>query len=79
MTGDRPRFADLIADAYHAVRALDGVNGSKSTPAAVHDGRRVYSQLLSYRRSFDMTAAEAALVQTALDLIGARLRSAKVG
>jgi hypothetical protein len=77
MDGDHSKFADLMADAYRAVRALDASGGS--TPAAVREGRRAYLQLLEYRKSVRMTLAQSALVQTALDLIWARLRSARVG
>jgi hypothetical protein len=76
MSGDVPQFADLIADAYYAVRALDD---STATSATIRRGRSVYSQLLDYRKSASMTEAQSALVQTALDLIWARLRSAQAG
>jgi hypothetical protein len=71
-----PQFTDLIADAYYAVRALDD---STATTAAIRKGRRVYSQLLDYRKTAGMTEAQSALLQTALDLIWARLRSARAG
>jgi len=73
-----PRFADLMADAYHAVSALDGGRGSRLS-AAMRDGRRVYSELLEYRKATKMSLAQGALVQRALDLIWARLRTLKAG
>lgn len=79
MGQDQPQFADLMADAWHAVRALDGADGSRFPASVVRDGRRIYSELLDYRKSASMTVAQAALVQRALDLIWVRLRAAKVG
>ncbi|HTV13683.1 MAG TPA: hypothetical protein VME68_03145 [Acidobacteriaceae bacterium] len=72
-----PKFADLMACAFHVVRVLDRGPNSRSSAAAVRDSRRVYSQLLEYRKTTKMTLAQGALVQRALDLIWARLRTLK--
>lgn len=78
MGEDLPRFADLIADAFHTVGALDGGRGSRFNAAAIRNGRRVYSQLIEYQKTTKMTLAQGALVQRALDLIWTRLRTLKV-
>ena len=78
MGSNRPDFADLMADAHHAMLALDDVtkrDSAKATAAAVNKGQRIYSQLLDYQRTARMTRAEANTLQTALDMLGARLRS----
>jgi hypothetical protein len=78
MTGNCPSFVCLMTDAYCAVRALNGVHASATTPAALREGRRAYVLLTDYRKNSAMTLAESALVETALELIWARLRAAKV-
>jgi hypothetical protein len=77
MVGDRPRFDGLMVDAHRAMLALDNVTfggASRATAAAVRDGLRVYSQLVDYRQTERMSAAESSQLQNALDLIRSRLR-----
>jgi len=77
MDGDRPEFADLMADAHRALLALDNVTvrgGSKATATAVREGLRVYSQLIDYRQTERMSAAESSQLQNSVEFLGARLR-----
>jgi hypothetical protein len=77
MSGERSEYSELMTDAHRSVTALDGIttqDGSKTTAAAVSDGRRVYERLLDYRGSVRMTVTENAVLQSTLDLLRARLR-----
>jgi hypothetical protein len=77
MDGERSTVADLIADAHRAMLALDDFtrrDGSKAMNVAVRDGMRVYSLLIDYRQSERMSVAESSLLQSAIDMLRARLR-----
>ena len=77
MGSNQPEFANLMADAHRAMLALDDVtkrDGAKATAAAVNNSQRIYLQLLDYQRTASMTKAEANTLQTALDILRARLR-----
>jgi hypothetical protein len=77
MKVERSRVASLMADAQHAMLTLDEFtrrDGSGAMSAAVRDGMRVYSLLLDYRQTERMSADDSSRVQTAIDLIRARLR-----
>jgi hypothetical protein len=77
MTSDQSNFADLMADAHRCVIALDALmarDGAKAAAQAVRDGESVYARLLEYQKTVRMTVVESALLQTALDLLRARLR-----
>lgn len=77
MDGERSKVADLMADAHRVMLALDEFtrrDGSKAMNVAVGDGMRVYSLLIDYRQSERMSVAESSLLQTAIDLVRARLR-----
>jgi predicted RNA-binding Zn ribbon-like protein len=75
--GEERTFGELMAAASRAMRALDDLSkrdGSRASAAAVSAGMAVYSQLLEYRRTVRMTPLETSLLQSALDLLRARLR-----
>jgi hypothetical protein len=77
MVGDRHGFDVLMVDAHRAMLTLDNVmvgGASRAIVAAVRDGLRVYSQLVDYRQTERMSAAESSQLQNALDLIRSRLR-----
>jgi hypothetical protein len=77
MTRDQRQFADLMADAYRALFALNNVTargGSRATATAVTDGVRVYSRLVDYRQTERMSTAESSQLQNVLDLIRSSLR-----
>ena len=77
MGDNQPNFVELMLTAHRAAIALDEVterDSSKAKAPALDKGKRVYSQLLNYQQTAWMTAAENAAVQTALDLLKARLR-----
>lgn len=77
MNRDRRHFSDLMLEAQRGMLVLDGVtkrDGSKAASAAVNDGKSIYEQLLACQRTVWMTKAEAATLQTAMDLIQARLK-----
>lgn len=70
-------FGSLLMKADRAISALDDFtrrDGSRATAQAVSDGVGVYSHLLEYQRTAWMTAAENSAVQSALDMLKARLR-----
>lgn len=69
-----PTFADLMAGAHHVVRELETEKGLRPSRGAVRDGRRIFRQMLDYRRNSQMTPAEAAVLQVALDLLWTHLR-----
>jgi hypothetical protein len=78
MIGNPLHFADLMLDAQRAAVALEGIigrsNGSRAATAAVKEGKRVCSKLVDYQRTVWMTKSEAAMLQTALDLLQGRLQ-----
>jgi len=62
---------------HRAMLVLDNFprrDGSRAMTVAVRDGMRVYSVLIDYRQTERMSGAEASLLQTAIDLLRARLR-----
>jgi predicted regulator of Ras-like GTPase activity (Roadblock/LC7/MglB family) len=77
MKVERSKVADLMTDAHRAVLGLDDFtrrDGSKAMTIAIKDGMRVYSMLTDHRQTERMSAAESSLIQTAIDLLRARLR-----
>jgi hypothetical protein len=77
MGDELPDFVELMMDAHRAAMALDDVmkgDRPKAMAAAVNNGKHIFSRLLVYQQTAWMTAAENATVQTALDLLRARLR-----
>jgi|HubBroStandDraft_4_1064222.scaffolds.fasta_scaffold359782_2 hypothetical protein len=77
MNGERSKVVDLIADAHRVILALDdfaGRDGSLEIAIAVRNGLRVYAQLIDYRHTERMSADESSLLQSAIDLLRARLR-----
>jgi hypothetical protein len=78
MSADPSLFAELMLDAQRATVALDGATDRgdlEAKASAVKEGNRVYTKLLGYQRATWMTTSQAAVLQTALDLLQARLRS----
>lgn len=77
MNGDLPDFGDLMAEAHRVMVALDGVtgrDGSRAGGEPVGEGRHVYKQLLAYRLNARMTRPEAHTLDSAVDLLKARLK-----
>jgi hypothetical protein len=77
MITDPSHFAGLMLDAQRATVALDCATNREDSgekAAAVNEGKRVYTELLPYQRAVWMTTSQAAVLQTALDLLWARLR-----
>ena len=72
------KVAALMAEAHRAMLALDDFarrDGSSAMTFAVRQGMRVYALLIDYRQSERMSAAESSLIQNAIDLLRAKLRS----
>lgn len=76
LTDDQAKFAELMSDAQRAAIELDGISrdGSKEMARVVRAGLRVYSRLLDFRQTVRMDVVQTDLLQTALDLLWARLR-----
>jgi hypothetical protein len=77
MTGDIYDFNDLMAEAHRVMVALDGMtrrDGPRATSGAVGQGKHVFKQLLAYRLSARMTRPEAHILDSAVDLLKARLK-----
>lgn len=76
-TSELSPFVAAMADAHRVMLVLDShtrFDGSENTARPVDDGVRVYEQLCDYRQTVKMTLMETALLQTALDLLRARLQ-----
>ena len=77
VAGESFVFDNLIFEARRMTVALDGVtqrDGPKATAVQVSNGKRIYSQLLEYRRTSWMTRLEAHALQDALEQLHARLK-----
>lgn len=75
-TSSRGVFKKLLADGHRAIMDLDGVTNRDgiAREAAVTDGTRICARLRDFQRISPMTRAEAAALQTTLDLLDARLK-----
>jgi hypothetical protein len=77
MGENHTNFVELMMAAHGAAMALDDVTRQDSSQAkapALDNGKRAYSQLLDYQQTASMTAIENVAVQTAMDMLRARLR-----
>ncbi len=68
-------FAEVMFGAHRVVCALESQGGSRPSRAAVRDANRAFRQLLDYQKNCRLTTAEAAVLQTALDVLWKHLRS----
>lgn len=68
-------FAEVMFGAHQAVCALEDQSGARPSRGAVRNANRVFRQLLDFQKSGQLTVAEAAVLQTALDLLWKHLRS----
>lgn len=77
MTREKLGFDDLMIEAHSVTAALDNLtqrDGPKITAVPLSRGKRVYAQLLHYQRTAKMSKIQAHTLQSALELIQARLR-----
>jgi hypothetical protein len=77
MDEELAKFTDLMAEARRAGMVLDAFtmrDSAKAIARAVRDGRSVYAWLLEHQKTVRMTGAESAMLQTAVELLRARLR-----
>jgi len=77
MSGDETTFAEVMFGVHRAVCALENANGMQPARGAVRDARRAFRQLLDYQKRGQLSVAEAAVLQTALDVLWGHLRSAR--
>jgi len=77
MSEDQVTFAEVMFGAHRAVGALEGARGSQPSRGALRSAHRAFRQLLDYQKNGQLTTAEAAVLQTALDVLWGHLRSAR--
>lgn len=68
-------FAEVMFGAHTAVCALEGARGAQPSRGAPRSAQRAFRQLLDYQKHGEPTAAEAAVLQTALDVLWGHLRA----
>lgn len=78
MISDRTGHQGRLVQAYHALTALEALETDgfhTGIAVAVMNARAAYERLSEHQSDPDLTAAQAALIQTALELLRMKLHA----